>query len=90
MSTTRHVSEIAGFVESYGEVYDCVRAQQPPPTGDPFILIRAQDVADAFEKKYDVKVSVSDTSAVGDMVFPFDTVDFKTEENLTMCILKWA
>ena len=91
MNTRKHVNEISGFVEAYEEVYDSVRAQVTDNDGL-FVLMRGHEVVDVFEQKYNVTLlSISDTSpGVGDMVFSFDTVDFKTEENQTMCILKWA
>jgi hypothetical protein len=54
--------------------------------------MRAHDVVEAFQEKYNVNLikTQDDESSVGDMVFSFDTVNFKTPENQTMCLLKWA
>jgi hypothetical protein len=94
MNTKKHVNEIAGFAEAYEEVYEAVRLPQKGNQFDNlFVLMRAHVVVDAFEEKYNVTLlNVGDIniSAVGDMVFSFDTVDFKTEENMTMCLLKWS
>jgi len=91
MNITKHISEIIGFREVYEEVYESIRKKKELSNGCGFILMRAREVVEEFENKYDVKLlRVGDTLTVGDVIFSFDTVNFKTEENLTMCLLKWS
>jgi len=87
---TKHVNEINGFIEAYNNVYESARAKKLSDGG--FILMRAHEVVEDFEKMYNVKLlkTESGNSPVDEMVFDFDTVDFKTEENMTMCLLKWS
>jgi len=87
MNITRHVTDIKGFTEAYEDVYESIRQLQQNTENKPFILMRAQNVVDAFERRYNV-VLLKEYDEVS-MVFSFDTVNFKTEENLTMCLLKW-
>ena len=89
MNLTKHINKINGFAEVYDEVYDSVRVLTTKNDG--FVLMRAHDVVEAFEKKYDVElISTSDISPVQEMVYNFDSVNFKTRENLIMCLLKWS
>ena len=89
MNLTKHINKINGFAEVYEEVYDSVRVLTAKNDG--FVLMRAHDVVEAFEKKYDVElISTSDISPVQEMVYNFDSVNFKTRENLIMCLLKWS
>jgi hypothetical protein len=90
MDLTKHINKINGFAEVYDEVYESVRVLTAKNDG--FVLMRSHEVAKAFEKKYNVElISTSDNiSPVGDMVHNFDSVNFKTRENLIMCLLKWT
>lgn len=93
MDTIKHVNEINGFVEAYEEVYNDVLKNRSSYKKDDFgfVLMRAHDVVEEFEKRYNVNLlSKNHKSSVGEMVYAFDTVDFKTEENMTMCLLKWT
>jgi thiamine pyrophosphokinase len=92
MDITKHVDSIAGFVEAYEEVYESVLKKQKNTENTAFSLMRAQNVVKEFEQKYDVELLHTNTalSGVSDMVFAFDTVNFKTAENQTMCLLKWT
>ena len=92
MDITKHVNDINGFVEAYEEVYESVRIKKDGTGDTSFILMRAHDVVEAFQEKYNVNLikTQDDESSVGDMVFSFDTVNFKTPENQTMCLLKCA
>jgi hypothetical protein len=89
MNLTKHINKINGFAEVYDEVYDSVRVLTTKNDG--FVLMRAHDVVEAFEKKYNVElIRTSDISSVQEMVYNFDSVNFKTRENLIMCLLKWT
>ena len=91
MDITKHVNDINGFVEAYEEVYESVRIKKDGIGDNSFILMRADDVVEAFQEKYNVNlIRVNEPSGVQEMMFSFDTVDFKTEENLIMCLLKWS
>ena len=90
MNLTKHINKINGFAEVYDEVYDSVRVLTTKNDG--FVLMRAHEVVEAFEKKYDVELirTEENVDKVQEMVYNFDSVNFKTRENLIMCLLKWS
>ena len=90
MNLTKHINKINGFTEAYEEVYESVRVLTAKNDG--FVLMRAHEVVEAFEEKYNVElISTSDDiSPLENMVYNFDSVNFKTRENLIMCLLKWS
>jgi predicted unusual protein kinase regulating ubiquinone biosynthesis (AarF/ABC1/UbiB family) len=92
INIVKHVNDITGFVEAYEEVYESVRKKQQTDSNEAFILMRAYNVVDEFEQRYNVNLikTEDNNSSVEGMVFSFDSVDFKTVENQTMCLLKWT
>lgn len=88
--TKKHIDEVNGFIEAYNKVYESIYKLKDSNGG--FTLMKSQDVVFAFEKKFNVKLLKTErgNSPIGEMVFDFDTIDFITEENLTMCLLKWS
>ena len=92
MDIIKHVNDINGFVEAYEEVHETVRAKIEAQPNAGFVMMRAYEVVKDFEKLYNVKLLKTEdsTSPFSGIVYEFDTVDFLTEENMTMCLLKWS
>jgi hypothetical protein len=91
MNIIKHVNDITGFVEAYEEVYESVRKKYQTDSNEAFIVMRAYDVVDAFEQRYNVNlIKTEDNGDIYVLGLPFDSVDFKTVENQTMCLLKWT
>ena len=93
MNIIKHVNDINGFTEVYEEVYESVRNIKKTQASDTgFIMMRAHEVVEDFEKLNNVKLLKTEdsTSPFSGIVYEFDTVDFLTEENMTMCLLKWS
>jgi len=90
-----NIKNIPNFNNIYNSVYEEVKSRQKK--SNTFVIVRSRKVIERFEEKFNIKTLntiTKDEGVVGyefdNMVYPFDSIDFGSEENMTMCLLKWA
>lgn len=90
-----NIKNIPNFNNIYNSVYNEVKSRLDK--NDIFIIVRSKKVREEFEKKFNVKTLNTKNNTNGitgyefdDVIYPFDSIDFLTEENKTMCLLKWT
>ena len=93
-STVVPLSEINSFIKVYYEVYnevnDEIRALSKK--NEPFMITPMDSIKARFEQKYNVTLLESNEqpNKSSMLLGKINAIDFKTKENMTMCMLKWT
>jgi hypothetical protein len=102
---TKDIRDIRGFDDAFMEMYDGVHVKMYDSlvnqssttytklhTTYEYVEDKIEDVDrltnNAFEKMYNVKLS--QRGITHHFLYTFDTVEFKSEADLTMFVLKWS
>ena len=93
-STVVPLSEINSFIKVYYEVYNEVNDEirSLSEKNEPFMITPMDSIKARFEQKYNVTLLESDEqpNKSSMLLGKINAIDFKTEENMTMCMLKWG
>jgi len=89
MVLTKHIDDIRGLDDAFMKLYeDLVHMELDK---NPFLLTRNnvdEFINGEFEKMYNVKLSQRGNAH--HFLYTFDTVEFQSEVDLTMFVLKWS